>query len=279
MSIENLTIDELLTVYEEDKRTVAAIEDYNNPSIAEREAMTRVSEARKFFTQTQQSIDYITASAMLNDDSSISCLIDKNTYLSTLLAVTDNANGDLIDTVYSESSYKKTDADREKAENALNDVICGNGIITTDFYAMKDEKPQYTVAEIMNYNNSVKEICYAEQINENQVFDSTREKLTSAKNSGKALEIVESSDGYVMAVSLSPEEFSSNPHLAQQFAELVTANNEVVHNEAPKQTTSDLSRVGGNIKYEEMDDIGTVERESGELSDEEKENKSYENER
>ena len=54
-----------------------------------------------------------------------------------------------------------------------------------------------------------------------------------------------------------------NPTLEKEYNEKVHNGNEVIHNEAPRETTIDTAEVGGNIKYEQADDIGSVEKQQG----------------
>lgn len=77
--------------------------------------------------------------------------------------------------------------------------------------------------------------------------------------------IVESSDGYVMNTS---QEITAENET--EYARKVENGNEVIHNEAPTRTTIDTAEVGGNVKLEEFDDIGTEEKADGELTYEEK---------
>jgi hypothetical protein len=273
MSIENLTISELLTKYEEDKQILETIDDFNNPTEEQALAMTDISDARKFFTQTQESIDYIAACAVLHQDGSVDSLMNKNSYLSTLLDVTDVNNKDFLDKVYSESTNKKTVEDKQRVEESINTVICGNPMLTQEFLSMADQMPETTVEDTMRVNGTIHNMLEAEKISgkTTDIFDFVREQLKNEQSKNKPLQIVESNDGYVMAVSIPAEEIAANLDLSQEFASKVKNGNEVVHNEAPRHTTSDPSRVGGNVQLEEVDDLGTIERDSGLQTEEEKE--------
>lgn len=74
-----------------------------------------------------------------------------------------------------------------------------------------------------------------------------------------------SNDGYVM--NTSEEITQANVAEYDQIAE---NGNEVRDNGAPRETTNDLSKVGGNVKYEEASDVGSLEAEKGEQSEHEK---------
>lgn len=75
------------------------------------------------------------------------------------------------------------------------------------------------------------------------------------------VEIVESFDGYV--INTNQEINASNE---KEFNEKVENKNEVIHKEAPMETSVNLSEIGGRVKYEEHDDIGTIEKAEGVLS-------------
>ena len=70
----------------------------------------------------------------------------------------------------------------------------------------------------------------------------------------KPVEIVESNDGYVMASS----EITADNE-AEFNSRVNKANNEVIHNEAPQETTIDPSAVGGKVKLEVVEDLGSRE--------------------
>lgn len=72
------------------------------------------------------------------------------------------------------------------------------------------------------------------------------------------VQIVESSDGFVMNTDkeITAENF-------KDFSQKVENGNEVIHNEVPSETTIDTAEVRGKVKYEQNDDIGTVEKKQG----------------
>lgn len=100
-------------------------------------------------------------------------------------------------------------------------------------------------------------------INEDSINLATEE----IKRQNIPVEIVESFDGYVL---------NTNRILAEndkEFDSKVEKGNEVVHNEAPMHTTIDTAEVGGTIKLEQADDIGTIEKRQGVPTWEEKEDR------
>lgn len=128
--------------------------------------------------------------------------------------------------------------DREKFDNIMNET---NGAMAA-YAIFLDKFEQYGIS-----NESVKEAC--DEVVKQDI----------------PVEIVESIDGYVMsATKITPENQKS-------FDSLVEKGNEVIHTEVPMYTTTDISEVGGKVKLEVADDIGTVEKAQGVLSYEDKE--------
>lgn len=89
------------------------------------------------------------------------------------------------------------------------------------------------------------------------------EKVEREQVKREGLEIVESNDGYVMNTNASPEMISEMPELENEYSAAVRNGNEVIHSEPPRETTIDLAEVGGNVRLEQFDDIGTVEKGQG----------------
>lgn len=150
-----------------------------------------------------------------------------------------------------ETEHKLETSDWESVKRfAVNEMLEGNADVTIldgstneeVTLNAKDFKEHYDAVEI-----------------ENGYFPVQPEKLDeidyeSYHKPPQPVEIVESSDGYVMASSeITPEnEAEFNSRVNQ-------ANNEVIHNEAPQETTIDRSAVGGKVKLESVEDLGSRE--------------------
>lgn len=96
--------------------------------------------------------------------------------------------------------------------------------------------------------------------------DAIRQAEEELKQKNIPVEIVESFDGYVMSVN---QEITAD-NLKEFEAKVEDDGKTVIHNEAPMETTIDPAEVGGKVKLEEYDDIGTIEKADGELTYEEK---------
>lgn len=137
--------------------------------------------------------------------------------------MTDVNNKDFLDKVYSESTNKKTVEDKQRVEESITTVICGNPMLTQEFLSMADQMPETTVADTMRVNGTIHNMLEAEKISgkTTDIFDFVREQLKNEQSKNKPLQIVESNDGYVMAVSIPAEEIAANLDLSQEFASKV----------------------------------------------------------
>jgi hypothetical protein len=150
-----------------------------------------------------------------------------------------------ISTEYGQSVQTVTVADMEKA------IVAAEALME-----------QYNIPKDNIANSTLQVVSEKYQKKELYVFQDVTSLEEEHTNPADDLVIVESNDGYVMATNASPELFAQNPSLERDYSERVRGN-EVVHNEAPKETTIDMAKVGGNVKYEQYDDIGTIEKEKG----------------
>jgi hypothetical protein len=88
-----------------------------------------------------------------------------------------------------------------------------------------------------------------------EIIEEVKENGRIQSKEDKDMEVVESNDGYVMNRS---EVSAANE---SKLSEKVQRGNEVVHNEAPRETTSDPAKVTPNRKLEAVQEKGTKERE------------------
>lgn len=91
-------------------------------------------------------------------------------------------------------------------------------------------------------------------LNEKAILEAERE----LKDKEFPVQIVESNDGFVMNTNKKITSENIN-----NFNQKVENGNEVIHNEVPAETTIDTAEVRGKVKYEQKDDIGTVEKKQG----------------
>ena len=162
---------------------------------------------------------------------------------------------------YSEAAFPVTVAELEKSVKAIEGIM--------ELYDIREDDIVSQTTQIVSEKYQRKELY---------VFQDTYTREEEKTPVADSLVIVESNDGYVMASNASPELFAENPSLEREFSERVHGN-EVVHSETPRETTIDFARVGGNVKYEQYDDIGSVEKGQGVPTYEEKAEMSEKTER
>lgn len=191
----------------------------------------------------------------------------------TLAAFFDENENGRLNTIdidrYNEHLRKEQEQQRENEISAQQAAeLYQNGYRSTDEERIQKEF-MYTAAQATALCVMLK--AYEENgLNEKAVEQAEKE----IKDKEIPVQIVESNDGFVM--NTDKEITSEN---IKDFNQKVENGNEVIHNEVPAETTIDTAEVRGKVKYEQNDDIGTVEKKQGiptyeEKADEEDKKKS-----
>lgn len=191
----------------------------------------------------------------------------------TLAAFFDENENGRLNTIdidrYNEHLRKEQEQQRENEISAQQAAeLYQNGYRSTDEERIQKEF-MYTAAQATALCVMLK--AYEENgLNEKAVEQAEKE----IKDKEIPVQIVESNDGFVM--NTDKEITSEN---INDFNQKVENGNEVIHNEVPAETTIDTAEVRGKVKYEQNDDIGTVEKKQGiptyeEKADEEDKKKS-----
>ena len=191
----------------------------------------------------------------------------------TLAAFFDENENGRLNTIdidrYNEHLRKEQEQQRENEISAQQAAeLYQNGYRSTDEERIQKEF-MYTAAQATALCVMLK--AYEENgLNEKAVEQAEKE----IKDKEIPVQIVESNDGFVM--NTDKEITSEN---IKDFNQKVENGNEVIHNEVPAETTIDTAEVRGKVKYEQNDDIGTVEKKQGiptyeEKADEEDRKKS-----
>lgn len=137
----------------------------------------------------------------------------------------------------------------EDALSSLDDYSMGNMLEAIDEtkQIMKDlevEDPRQAVIGFLP-----EEKIY---IIEQKEIDEVEKRII--KEQEEPAEVIESNDGFVMNTS---KQTSAN---ISAINRQTTAQGEVVHNEAPRETTNDVTAAKGNVKLETVRDIGSKEK-------------------
>lgn len=191
----------------------------------------------------------------------------------TLAAFFDENENGRLNTIdidrYNEHLRKEQEQQRENEISAQQAAeLYQNGYRSTDEERIQKEF-MYTAAQATALCVMLK--AYEENgLNEKAVEQAEKE----IKDKEIPVQIIESNDGFVM--NTDKEITSEN---IKDFNQKVENGNEVIHNEVPAETTIDTAEVRGKVKYEQNDDIGTVEKKQGiptyeEKADEEDRKKS-----
>lgn len=191
----------------------------------------------------------------------------------TLAAFFDENENGRLNTIdidrYNEHLRKEQEQQRENEISAQQAAeLYQSGYRSTDEERIQKEF-MYTATQAAALCIMIK--AYEENgLNEKAVEQAEKE----IKDKEIPVQIVESNDGFVM--NTDKEITSEN---IKDFNQKVENGNEVIHNEVPAETTIDTAEVRGKVKYEQNDDIGTVEKKQGiptyeEKADEEDKKKS-----
>lgn len=278
----NLSIPELLDDYERNEHRIKEITFYG-VSENEIEILSDYDNERQLLIETGKSLEFVVASTPVIVDYNstvIESLMSRADCFCALRTLTNDFDRTFVIALYRATDMEKQYEREQTILNKLDLLLDTPGFkeLTTSFMVTEP----ITVVDLKSTTENIKALMSEYQIDETAIMDSTllfvaekhakQELYKIVETTSRSYEenkdqedlvIVESNDGYVMATNASPELFNNNPELERRYSEQVTNGNEIVHNEAPRQTTIDTSIVGGNIKYEQYDDIGTVEKENG----------------
>lgn len=294
----NMTFDELhhdLLRLEQDIQKY----DYENLTRQQMDDMAKYCEEKAFLTDMYNAYECAVSTAWEiphtnTEPTKVVGLIDAKTFVDTTstlcnknflmarelgyLAMTNNdlkwnSNDDVNDTVDNHLSILNTSSEASyhfAKFKEQNDVITvgqiRKAIETVDMIKAELDLPLDTKIDRIDMATVFSKKMNEGFTEEYGVFEEIiKKELEEIKKNN--LQVVESNDGYVMNTS------ELDNVSAKELSEKVTANGEVADIVVPKETTVDVTRVGGNVKYEQYDDIGSLDKESGVPTYEEKEEK------
>ena len=283
---ELMTVPELIDDYRKNEAEISKM-DMNNISDEEMLVVKDYLKEKQLFTKLTDAIDYASASAVTitkldtltrTKIDSVQSLEDKEEFARRLKALTNDMDKSYLDTIYIEG-YGDNSVALERQKRTENHIAELRESPEVESAYRNAIAPAITVAVLMKVAKDTEALMEQFNIDKNNIYEDTIEKaynnyfdrkthtidenVEQSKAKAAGLEIVESNDGYVMATNASPDTIKENPNLEKELSERTHNGNEVVHNEAPRETTIDLSEVGGHVKYEQFDDIGSVEKQQG----------------
>lgn len=283
---ELMTVPELIEDYKNNEAQISEM-DMNNLSEKDMLVIKDYLKEKQFFSEMCDALDYTAASAVtittldtktITTKDSIQSLEEKEEFARRLQTLSNGMDKSYLDTIYMDSyGDSKTALERQKRTEEHIAGLMESPEVQSVYKGVT--VPVITVAVLSTAAKQAEHLMEQNGIDKSDIHNSTIEAVydryfakatytidndvESSKAKAKNLEIVESNDGYVMATNASSEEIKENPNLQREYSEKVQNGNEVVHNEAPRETTIDMSEVGGHVKYEQFDDIGSIEKQQG----------------
>jgi len=251
------------------------------------ESMRDYMETKSFFNSVGNALEFITASTNRVGDE-IESLIGKDAYCDNLAILSNNLDDKTMRYVLAEGfnanlSIMSRDFRDDIVLQSIETMLESKTLNEALHNAMRDGISINDVKESLNAVSALMEDVGIDINSSLSIREQTIDAYFKAKDENElikidivetkplSLEITESNDGYVMATNATMEALRDNPDMERQFNSMVKNNNEIVHNEAPKETTIDKTKVGNLIQYEMFDDIGSLEKERGVKTYEEKE--------
>lgn len=283
-----MTISELFVDYKENEEKIRQM-DFNNLSESDISVLMTYHEEKELFSRACDALDFTASSnAQIQQIenrkfvNSLFSLQENEEYVRQLNTLTNNMDKHYITAIYSEGytadkSIIEYNDRQEKTEAQLANVF--KSALVADTY-QNNATPVITVAMLTAAIERCDALMAEHDIDRENIHQSSAETTLFAALNQKAYELdnnieknrelqpeslvlIESNDGYVLASNASPEMFREHPELENQYNGVVQNGNEVVHNEVPRETTVDMSKVSGHVKYEQFDDIGSIEKQQG----------------
>ena len=285
---KSITMKQLVTDFRELECRVREM-DFSKLSEIDVQILSDYAEMKQFFSDIGNSLDYVVASTPFSsgvEKDTLSSLMERERCIRTLRNLTNDNDKEFIYFIYSERYQAEYTSEERREREQL--AVCRSKDIYEKVYRYEPYVIAHaiTVSSVALTVNSVYQEMDKYCIDRSDIYESTMGKVVECYEKGQLnvlyeeekgevfkqneiedVVVVESSDGYAVPTSANLD----NPVVAAKFFEKVQNGNEIVNTASPRETTIDASRVGGNVKYEEADDIGTIEKGDGVPSYEEKE--------
>lgn len=285
---QNMTMEQLLDDFREKERKVREM-DFNNLSEEDLHILSEYAEEKQFFSEIGNSLDYVVAATpFINEEetNTLSSLMERKDCLEALRNLSNDNDKEFIHFIYIEryQADKTQEEQREREQLALcrsddiynkvyryepslvEQIITVAAVAATVDY-ISQEMDKYDIDRDDIYESTMDTVAEFYEKDELNVFYVENKEDVFQQKEAENVVIVESSDGYAMPTSANLD----NPVIAAKFFEKVQGDNEIVNTASPRETTIDTSLVGGNVKLEVADDIGTIEKGDGVPSYEDKE--------
>lgn len=276
---DNRSLQQLLDDYEAQEKAVKEKaldeitneDDYERLSAGDKQLLDNYNANKGLLVEAKMALDFVATSTIFTPNGNEPCvqmLMDSKTdyahAVATLTGGFDKRMGTILETVDNSKSFDRSYANVPLTDKTISGIIkdeMKGGVLETATVG--------DLAEVISVTRGIRDTL---RIKDDKIVDDTNEVLIHDKGRLNAFvfidsdeqerenikfveavesEVVESNDGYALNTS---KQTAGNE---KAIGEKVNAKNEVVHNEAPRATTTDTSKVGGNVKLEEAKDKGT----------------------
>lgn len=280
---DNRSLQQWLDDYEAQKKEVeekaleeiSTEEDYEQLSESDQQLLSDFSSNKELLIETRMALDFVKTSTVVRPDEErelhfLTLMNSKEEYVHAIIMLTggfDERMGKLLESTRDDSSTNRymgfSNAplmDKEVSgliKDEINSDFLHTATVTDLVGVIVDTREQRENLRISNkniINDTMSAVTYDKEKLHKFDFENDSQK--------EAPEIVESNDGYAMNTSRVTAENE------KEISEKVNGN-EVVHNEAPRATTTDPSKAGGNVKLEEANNKGTEDRKPSNSKDKE----------
>lgn len=251
---------------------ISSTEDYEALPDADRQLLDTHNADRALLVEARVALDYVKTATFttpsFEDCRKLQCMSlmnSKEEYTNSLAVLTNGLDKRMKDTM--ELTREGGFSSRFMSLTNYNWVV--NAPLMDPVIAellTKEMETEKTVADLVKVIKLTRDQRDDLNISDKNVIDDTVCATINDKNKLHLLhvqdpteqkeipEIVESIDGYVLNIS------APSPETNKEVSEKVHNGNEVVHNEAPRATTTDPAKVGGNVKLEEVHDKGSEDK-------------------
>lgn len=296
---KNLTLAEMLEVHSENSIEMRSL-DMANLTTDDQNVINDYVAVRQLLQRAGESLEFVLATTVLLQEDinvySVASVMEKAENLKALSVLTNNGDESFIKTIYKEGLH--SDLTIEEQTALINSALDKMALLKSanEFEQAYEQETasgnEITVTTLTNVVNDIQSIIAKNDIPLDKISESseiliekmfasdsmyiyenvpdeieTREELNKQDDE---LVIVEGNDGGVIYTNMTPELAARRPDLLSKYESIVDTSGDYVTHYTVEETTTDMSRVGGDVKYEAVNDIGTIERGQGELNHEEK---------
>lgn len=250
-------------------------EDYEQLSADDKQLIEVYNTNKELLVETRMALDFVKTSAVVRPDEErelrfLTLMNSKEEYVRAIIMLTggfDERMGKLLESTRDDSStnrytgFSNAPLMDKAVSGLIKDEINSDFLHTatvTDLVGViadtREQRENLRISDKNIINDTMSAVTYDKEKLHEFDFESDSQK--------ESPEIVESNDGYAMNTSRVTAENE------KEIGEKVNGN-EVVHNEAPRATTTDPSKAGGNVKLEEANNKGTEDRKPSNSKDKE----------